>query len=122
MVGIVLFVVVSVLAAIFLKGQYDEQKEDLLNYLPPIPKIEEARPITIRIGADGTPSIDGKAVNIAHLAEELGNLKYPDESLHVILKSGENTPKSVVSEVLDACAKAGIDDVSFTSQPATDAP
>jgi hypothetical protein len=41
MIGIIMFVVVSVVSVIYLKGHFDEQKGDLLDSLPPLPASDK---------------------------------------------------------------------------------
>ena len=119
--GLAFLVIVSVIAT-RLFDHFSEQKEEMMAQLPKPPPKPEVDGLPVRIDGRGALFIDGTAVSESELEARLVKLAMSQGSRRVVLDPDENAPQQAVTRVLDACAAAGIGDVSFTSPASADAP
>ncbi len=85
-----------------------------ISFSAPGEKAEKAPGrITVRIRADGTLHVGGRAVTIDGLGKQLVEAVKKNPKVAVVVGADAAARYRTVIEVLDACRKAGIEDVSF---------
>jgi biopolymer transport protein ExbD len=122
LISVLAFLVIVGLLATHLFDHFSEQKDEMIKSLPKPPPDAGNSEVIVRIDTEGSISLGTDPVTESQLADHLAQLAMPLGSRRVILKLDKNAPQSAISQVLDACAKAGISNVSRTSLPSAGAP
>ena len=76
---------------------------------------EESAHIEISVSQDGTVTLAGHTMTMEELTQQLAALA-KKEKLPVAVASSEHAPLEVVSKVLDACRKAGLEKIRLRTR------
>lgn len=122
LLSVLAFLLIVTLVTSRLFEHFSEQKDEMIKSLPNPPTERKSDGVPIRIDAAGSVFLDKMQVTESQLAALLAKLAMSQGDRRVVLNPDENASQRAISEVLNACAKAGISNVSLTSRPSDDAP
>ena len=83
----------------------------------PKPGENVSNEIIVNIRKDGTVVINRQAYTMPQLEDKLLSVARLDKTMLVRIRVDEKAESGVVVHVMDACLKAGLNNVSFSTRP-----
>ena len=114
--------IVFLLLVFFIVTQtFEDDEPDLSITLPsaetPKPGENVSNEIIVNIRKDGTVVINRQAYTMPQLEDKLLSVARLDKTMLVRIRVDEKAESGVVVHVMDACLKAGLNNVSFSTRP-----
>lgn len=87
-----------------------------------LPKVETAGKselkdsLTISITKDGAIDVNGKPASMATLAQLVKEIGGITKDVTVVIRLDENTPVKIMTEVMDACRKQGLNKIRLQAR------
>lgn len=114
--------IVFLLLVFFIVTQtFEDEEPDLSINLP---SAESAKPgenvsheCIVNIRKDGTVVINRQVYSIPQLEKKLQSVALLDKAMLVRIRVDEKAESGLVVQVMDACLKAGLNNVSFSTKP-----
>jgi biopolymer transport protein ExbD len=83
----------------------------------PLKPNRQQTTLTLSRQADGQLFLGGQAVTLTDLPALLSGLRRTHPDLHLNLRLSDDTPYAQTQPLLEACAKAGIEDINYATHP-----
>ena len=114
--------IVFLLLVFFIVTQtFEDDEPDLSINLPsaetPKPGENVSNEIIVNIRKDGTVVINRQHYTMPQLEDKLFSVTRLDKTMLVRIRVDEKAESGVVVHVMDACLKAGLNNVSFSTRP-----